>query len=336
MPSADPDAFLDEVVPEPLDGERVDRAVSLLAPCSRRDAAAAVAAGHVRVAGETVTKVSRRVVAGEHLRIDVDPVAVGDPVVADASVSFGVVHVDDDIIVVDKPAGLVVHPGPGHQGATLVHGLLSAFPDLDPASGGVVGEPDRPGLVHRLDRGTSGLLVVARTPAAYVSLVEQLQDHDVERVYTALVRGRPDHAHGVIDAPVGRSRRDPLRMTVAADGRPARTHFDVEHQFDVDDRDRRTDVALLTCRLETGRTHQIRVHLASIGHPVVGDPLYGGADRRPHAGRPFLHARRLSFVHPGTGKPVAFEVPLPADLGAVLRSLRPAFDRVLDRSGREP
>ena len=324
-------AFLDETVPELLDGERIDRTLSTLVPCSRSEAADALAAGLVHVGDRVVTKPSHRVAAGDRLVVTADPVRHEQPVVADETVELTVLHADDDIIVVDKPAGLVVHPGPGHKGATLVHGLLARFPDLDPANGATVGEPERPGLVHRLDRGTSGLLVVARTPDAYESLVGQLSTHAVVRTYTALVRGHPEHPHGVIDAPIGRSRRDPLRMTVAADGRPARTHYRSEHQFHSSDedggRDRPTEVALVTCDLETGRTHQIRVHLASIGHPVVGDPLYGGPERRPHVGRPFLHARRLSFVHPGTGDEVTFDSPLPADLAAVLDTLRPPLDQ---------
>lgn len=324
-------AHLDEIIPDLLDGERVDRVLSTLVPCSRSEAADAIAAGNVRVDGTVVGKASLRVVGGNRLEVQVDPVRHEEPVTADDAVEFGVLHVDDDIVVIDKPAGLVVHPGPGHKGSTLVHGLLARFPDLDPATGDLVGEPERPGLVHRLDRGTSGLLVVARTPDAYDSLVEQLSTHAVERTYTALVRGRPQHAHGVIDAPIGRSRRDPLRMTVAADGRPARTHYRLEHQFErsidpVDHREHPTEVALLTCNLETGRTHQIRVHLTSVGHPVVGDALYGGPDRRPHVGRPFLHARALTFLHPGTGDEVSFTSPIPDDLTAVLDTLRPPID----------
>ncbi len=328
---ADGPAFLDETVPDLLDGERVDRALSTLVPCSRSEAADAIAAGHVTIGDRVVTKASHRVAVGDHLVLSEDPVRHEQPVVADEAVELTVLHVDDDIIVVDKPAGLVVHPGPGHKGSTLVHGLLARFPDLDPSTGNVVGEPDRPGLVHRLDRGTSGLLVVARTPEAHESLVDQLSTHAVERTYTALVRGHPEHRHGVIDAPIGRSRRDPLRMTVAADGRPARTHYRLEHQFHTevgpkDGKERPAEVALVTCNLETGRTHQIRVHLASIGHPVVGDPLYGGPERRPHVGRPFMHARQLTFVHPGTGDEVTFSSPMPVDLVAVLDTLRPGLD----------
>jgi 23S rRNA pseudouridine1911/1915/1917 synthase len=300
-----------EEVPDALDGERLDRAVALMCGCSRREAADALAAGAVTVDGRVVTKGSHRLGTGDVVEVAADPHQPPAEVTADAGVEVPVVHADDDVIVVDKPAGLVVHPGPGHSGSTLVHGLLARFPEL--AS---VGEPERPGLVHRLDRGTSGLLVVARTPEAHESLVGQLSSHAVERVYTALVWRHPEHPAGVIDAPVGRSRRDPLRMTVAVEGRPSRTHYHVDRTFSEP-----VEVALLTCELETGRTHQIRVHLSSVGHPVVGDPLYGGNRASLRVSRPFLHARRLSFVHPGTGEQVAYDSPLPADLAAVLAHL---------------
>ena len=316
MTDATGDLFLSEELPDALDGERLDRVVAMLASCSRSEAADVLSGGSVQVDGRTITKASHRVVAGNRVTVAIDPARPPVSVHADTEVEFTVIHTDDDVIVIDKPAGLVVHPGPGHQGSTLVHGLLARFPDLDPAGGNVVGEPERPGLVHRLDRGTSGLLVVARTPDAYESLVSQLSTHTVERVYTALVWRHPDHAHGVIDAPVGRSRRDPLKMTVAVDGRPARTHYDVDATYTAP-----IEAALLTCRLETGRTHQIRVHLSSIGHPVVGDPLYGGARQSFPMPRPFLHARELAFVHPGTGDLVTFTSPLPDDLAEVLERL---------------
>ncbi len=307
--------FVEEVLPAALAGERVDRVVALLCDCSRSEASAAVSAGLVEVQGRVAVKASQRVEVGDRFVVTADPRVEPEPVTADDAVEFAVLHEDDDVIVVDKPAGLVVHPGPGHSGSTLVHGLLARYPELDPDGGPVVGETGRPGLVHRLDRGTSGLLVVARTPEAHARLVEQLADHSVERVYTALVWRHPEHPHGVIDAPIGRSRRDPLRMTVAVDGRPARTHYEVDRTI------AEPEVALLTCRLETGRTHQIRVHLSSIGHPVVGDPLYGGVRPALSVPRPFLHARELAFDHPGSGERVTFRSPLPEDLAAVLASL---------------
>lgn len=302
---------LREEVPAALDGERLDRFVSLLTGCSRSEATDLVRAGAVTVAGLAVHKGSHRVAEGDVVELASDPHHEPELPSADPSIALTVVHEDDDVIVIDKPAGLVVHPGPGHKGGTLVHALLARYPEVVG-----VGEPERPGLVHRLDRGTSGLLVVARTPDAHRDLVEQLSTHTVERVYTALVWRHPEHSHGVIDAPIGRSRRDPLRMTVAMDGRESRTHYSVDRTYTDP-----VEVTLLTCELETGRTHQIRVHLTSIGHPVVGDPLYGGKRQSLPVPRPFLHARRLRFVHPGTGLEMGFDSPLPADLSDVLERL---------------
>jgi 23S rRNA pseudouridine1911/1915/1917 synthase len=222
------------------------------------------------------------------------------------------VYADDDVIVVDKPQLLVVHPGAGNATGTMVAGLLARFPELHG-----VGEPERPGIVHRLDKGTSGLLVVARTAAAYESLVEQLSTRTVERRYLALVWGAPSPATGVVDAPIGRSRRDPTRMAVSATGREARTRYEVQRRF-VEP----IDASLLECRLETGRTHQIRVHLGAIGHPVVGDPRYRGARASFAVPRMFLHAHALAFDHPRTHERVSFESPLPADLQGVLDRLR--------------
>ena len=195
-----------------------------------------------------------------------------------------------------------------HADGTLVNGLLARYPEL-----AGVGDPGRPGIVHRLDKGTSGLLVVARTQAAYDGLVAQLAAHTAERRYLALVWGHPASAAGLVDAPIGRSPRDPLKMAVVADGREARTRYQVRETFD-----RPAPTALLDCRLETGRTHQIRVHLAAIGHPVVGDATYGGVRPALDVPRPFLHAYRLSFDHPATGERLTFESPLPADLATIL------------------
>lgn len=302
-------------VPSALDGERVDRAVAILTGLTRSEVAALVAGGGVKIGGRPVSSRSRRVVEGDELEItvpdDAGAVALGPE--ADSSVDVAVVHADDDLVVVDKPAGLVVHAGAGHRTGTLVHGLLALFPDL--ASIGV-GEPARPGIVHRLDKGTSGLLVVARNAGAYDNLVEQLRRRAVERVYLALVWGAVEAPAGLIDAPVGRGVRDPTRMAVAVGGKEARTRYRVESRFTEP-----VPVSLLECRLETGRTHQVRVHLAAIGHPVVGDTRYRGA--RPHLvlPRPFLHATRLSFDHPTTGERLSFDSPLPDDLRALLSEL---------------
>ena len=290
-------------MPVALDGERLDRVVSMLADVSRQHAAALLAAGRVRVGGETATTRSRRVSEGDLVEVDVEAGAATAPW-PEAGVQVHVVHCDEHVAVVDKPPGLVVHPGAGHPDGTLVNGLLARFPEM-----AAVGDADRPGIVHRLDAGTSGLLVVARTPEAYTSLVAQMAARTVERVYLALCWGRFEEAGGLVDAPVGRSATRRTSMGVVAGGRAARTAFTVVRQFS-----RPAEVALLECRLETGRTHQVRVHLAAIGHPVVGDARYGG--RRPllPCPRPFLHAHRLAFDHPASGQRLSFEVPLPADL----------------------
>jgi 23S rRNA pseudouridine1911/1915/1917 synthase len=238
--------------------------------------------------------------------------------VADPSVAFEVVFADDDVVVVDKPPGLVVHPGAGHPTSTLVHGLVARFPDLAAPVGRPWPDPARPGIVHRLDRGTSGLLVVARTPVAYDNLVAQLAGRGVTRVYRALVTGEVETARGVVDAPVGRSQRTPTRMAVSRRGRPARTHYEVARRFAGP-----PPATLLDLSLETGRTHQIRVHLAAIGHPVVGDDVYGRGrpGPLPTLGRPFLHAAALGFDHPTTGAHLTFTSALPPDLEGALAGL---------------
>jgi 23S rRNA pseudouridine1911/1915/1917 synthase len=299
-----------ETVPAALAGERLDRFVSLLTGCSRSEAAALVDAGAVAVGGVPVTSGKVKVVEGDEVSVE-RPVDAGPVVGPDPTVAVPVVFEDDDVVVVDKPAGLVVHPGAGHATGTLVHGLVARYPEI-----GGVGEVDRPGIVHRLDRDTSGLLVVARTEAARSALVAALGARRVERLYLALVHGTPEADVGMIDAPVGRSARHPTRMTVTERGREARTGYEVHRRWPD------PGCSLLRCRLETGRTHQIRVHLAAIGHPVVGDDTYDGGAKRPVAvPRLFLHATRLAFTHPVTGAELVFDSPLPADLAAVLDGL---------------
>ncbi len=301
----------EELVPAAVAGERLDRVVALIADCSRSEASRLVESGQVSVDGVVATAGARRVATGERVSVEVSE-AIDDRPQADASVAFEVVHVDDDVIVVDKPAGLVVHPGSGHPDRTLVNGLLARFPEI-----ATVGQPTRPGIVHRLDRGTSGLLVVARTPSAYETLVGDLAAHRVQRDYQAMVVGRPEPGRGVIDAPIGRSARQATRMAVSASGKPARTHYEVVEAF-VEP----MAASLVDCSLETGRTHQIRVHLAAIGHPVLGDGTYRGA--RPEVGleRPFLHARVLAFAHPTTGDRIELQAALPPDLAEVLVRFR--------------
>jgi 23S rRNA pseudouridine1911/1915/1917 synthase len=216
------------------------------------------------------------------------------------------VHVDEWLAVVDKPAGLVVHPAPSHTGSTLVDEL-----------GGILGggdDPQRPGIVHRLDKGTSGLLVVARTDEALTKLQAQVQRREVERIYLALAGGRLGSRTGTIDAPIGRATRQRHRMAVSgAAARQARTHFTVLELLSAE--------TYLEARLETGRTHQIRAHFAAIGHPLIGDVTYGGADKYGLT-RQFLHAHRLAFSHPMTEEALAFESELPADLAGALEAAR--------------
>ena len=300
-----------EVVPRALDGQRLDRVVALVAGCSRAEAAALVDGGAVALGGRAVTARSHRVHDGDVLDVDM-PEAVDDPVLApDPGVAVPVVYEDDDLVVVDKPAGLVVHTGAGRPTGTLVHGLLARYPDIRS-----VGQEDRPGIVHRLDKGTSGLMLVARSPAAYDALVAMLAAHEVDRRYRVLVWGAMASPTGMVDAPIARSGRDRTRMAVSLRGKEARTRYEVLHTF-ADP----VAVTELACRLETGRTHQIRVHLASIGHAVVGDGRYGGARQSLPVARPFLHAERLDLDHPVTGEPLSFTSPLPADLAGVLAGL---------------
>jgi len=298
------------VVPAALAGERVDRAVALLTGWSRSEVQGLIDDESVLVAGKPSVK-SRRLVEGELIELLEGPAPEVMP--GPEPVPVDVRYVDDHVIVVDKPAGLVVHPGPGHEHGTLVHGLLHRFPDVAD-----VGERSRPGIVHRLDRDTSGLMVVARSAVAYDALVDALRARTVERRYRALVWGAPESTRGVIDAPIGRSTRRRTRMAVRQSGRAARTGYEVLSTWD------EPGVSLLSCSLETGRTHQIRVHLAAIGHPVVGDGAYGGRRASLDPGRPFLHADRLAFVHPGSGEEHRFEAALPEALAAVLDALGPS------------
>ncbi len=303
-----------EEVPPALDGERLDRIVALIGDLSRAAAAATIRAGGVQVDGDPAPSGKVRLAVGQTVALDPDAVPRAELPGPDPAVVFTVVHEDADVIVVDKPAGLVVHPGSGNPTGTLVNGLLARHPEL-----AAVGDPTRPGIVHRLDAGSSGLLVVARTTTAAERLIAQFADHSATRRYEAVVWGVPAAPHGIIDAPIGRSRSDPLRMAVVADGRPARTDYRLLGSYRSP-----AELSHLECRLETGRTHQIRVHLSSINHPLVGDPVYG--QRRPTLGltRPFLHAAELAFDHPATGDRLTFRSPLAPDLQGWLHKAEPA------------
>jgi 23S rRNA pseudouridine1911/1915/1917 synthase len=295
-------------VPALLAGVRIDRGVAMVADVSRTVATELIAAGRVQVDGLAVAVGRSLLREGSRITV-ILPEPGGDRVEAEAGVEFGVVHADPEVVVIDKPAGLVVHPGAGHHGGTLVGGLLSRYPDVADLVDAGVCSPDRPGIVHRLDKGTSGLMVVARTEAAYSGLVAQLADRTMQRRYLALVEGSVIDDRGEVDAPIGRSTRTPTKMAVSSSGRPARTGYTV-----LERRLEPRELTLLELSLESGRTHQIRVHMAAIGHPVVGDARYGAPDRRLGAGRFFLHAFRLGFVHPASGERVEFSAPLPRDL----------------------
>jgi len=308
-------------VPAALVGERVDRIVALLTGCTRAEATALIAAGAVRLDGAVIAKGSVRVDDGSALEIDAAPEHSASPLVGDPGIAVDVVHEDDYLLVLNKPAGLVVHPGSGNRTGTLVQGLLARYPEL--AS---VGDPERPGIVHRIDKDTSGLLLVARSAAGFAGLSQQIGAHGVVRRYLALVWGHLDAPRGLIDAPIGRSTRAPTRMAVSARGRAARTNYEVVTRYDEP-----VPVTLLRCSLDTGRTHQIRVHLETIGHPVVGDRRYGG-HRAPfaHLDRFFLHAEHLELDHPVSGSPLRFDAPLPSELEEVVSQLRATA------SGRAP
>ncbi|MEZ5216754.1 MAG: RluA family pseudouridine synthase [Ilumatobacteraceae bacterium] len=297
------DQIIEVELPGPLGNERLDRVVALLGEISRSVAQTLIAGGFVAVDGATATSGKVKIAAGHTVRVDLSGVPREQPPLADASVEFRVVYDDEHVAVIDKPAGLVVHPAVGNDSGTLVNGLLARYPEI-----AGVGELQRPGIVHRLDGGTSGLLVVARTEVALATLQRRLAAHDVERIYLALVWGHPSASNGMIDAPIGRHPNEPLKMAVVVSGKPARTRFEVLATYD------EPPTALVRCELETGRTHQIRVHLAAVGHPVVADAPYGGARSGITLARPFLHATQLAFDHPVTGEPLSFVSPLPADL----------------------
>ena len=292
-------------VPERLEGDRIDKALADLLDLSRTQARSLLDVG-VLVDG-TPAKPSDRVRAGSEI---VSPVPVAVVRIQAEPVDFGVIHEDPDLIVVDKPPGLVVHPGAGRKDATLAAGLLHRYPELEG-----VGTPGRWGLVHRLDRDTSGVLLVARTGLAFDQLSSELRRRHIGRVYNTLVQGLFATPTGTIDAPIGRDQSRPTRRAVVAGGKPAVTHYEVVEAYP------EADVSLLVVKLETGRTHQIRVHMAAIDHPVIGDRTYSAINHPVSTPRIFLHARTVRLRHPTSGEEVAYTSPLPADLTRVLDAL---------------
>ena len=297
-----------EQIPAALDAERVDRVASLMTGLSRSTVTSLIVAGKLTRNDEVVVVGSQRVVEGDWIEVAVPAQEhVDKHLVPDPEVVFEVIYVDDSVAVIDKPIGLVVHPGAGTTSSTLAHGLLARFPEMAD-----VGPPERPGIVHRLDRDTSGLLVCARTNDALSYLSEELANRSMHRSYLTIVAGCPEATTGTVDAPIGRSRRSRTKMTVTQDGREARTHYEVLETWH-----QPIPASLLRCTLDTGRTHQIRVHLKAIDLPVLGDRTYGKPDPF-NIGRPLLHAAEVSFLHPATGELVKFSSEPPSDFtGAV-------------------
>jgi 23S rRNA pseudouridine1911/1915/1917 synthase len=296
-------------VPEGLDGERLDAALARMFGLSRTGAADLIAAGDVLVDGKQAAK-SDRVVTGAELSVTLPPPPGAAPAAlrAEPVPGMGIVYEDDDIVVVDKPRGVAAHPTPGWTGPTVIGGLLGSGHRVATS-----GAAERQGIVHRLDANTTGVMVVAKSEPAYSALKQAFRDRTVSKTYHALIQGHPDPLRGTVDAPVGRHPSGDGRFAVVADGRPAVTHYDTLEAFRA--------ASLVSVGLETGRTHQIRVHMAALRHPCCGDLLYG-ADPvlAAHLGltRQWLHAVRLSFAHPATGREAAFESRYPDDLARAL------------------
>lgn len=296
-------------VPADCGGQRLDQVLVRLWPQhSRSRLQNWIREGRVAVDGGVVSEPKQKLWGGERVALAEAP---DEQQLASApeDIALNIVHEDDTLIVLDKPAGLVVHPGSGNWSGTLLNALLYHAPGLD--------KVPRAGIVHRLDKDTSGLMVVAKTLEAQTDLVRQMQARTVKRYYQALVRGNVERG-GTVDAPIGRHPTQRTKMAVVKTGKPARTHYRIVERF--------VDCTLVECALETGRTHQIRVHMTSIGHPLVGDPVYGGGTSRipkgPEFHRQALHARRLGLVHPASGKPMLWKSAMPEDMADLIATAR--------------
>ena len=288
-------------------GVRLDAFLSADGALTRSQAARLIAEGRVRVNGKPAAK-SARLSGGETVTVDIPQLR--ETALPPQDIPLDVVYEDDDVIVVNKPTGLVVHPAPGHPDGTLVNALLHHCGD---SLSGIGGEK-RPGIVHRIDRDTSGLIIAAKNDAAHLALSAQLKDHSLSRTYECLVTGNMKQDSGTVDAPIGRSSADRKKMAVIPTGRRAVTHWEVVARY--------PGVTHLRCRLETGRTHQIRVHMAYIGHPILGDTVYGAKKPVPGLTGQCLHATGLRFIHPRTGEPVELHCPLPPEFTAMLQKLQ--------------
>lgn len=296
------------VVAEQYAGDRIDKFAAETAEdgVSRTQAQQWIRSGAVTVNG-AVVKPNYKLAAGDI--VVVNPPEPEETAIEPENIPLAIVYEDSDVIVVNKPRGMVVHPAHGHTRGTIVNALLYHCKDLSGINGSL-----RPGIVHRIDKDTSGLLMAAKNDIAHTSLSEQLKAHTVERRYIALVHGNLPHDQGTIDAPIGRDPHDRKMFAVTAGGKPSITHFTVLERIG-------GDYTLVQLRLETGRTHQIRVHMKYIGYPLAGDPVYGRAKTVALAGQA-LHAATLGFVHPRTGETLSFEAPIPEDMEHVLHMLR--------------
>lgn len=300
-------------VPDRLDGARADSAVAALTGMSRSAAARLCAQGNVTSGGKALSK-KDSVRANHSVTVILPPIASCEAEPED--IPLDVIYEDSDIIVINKPSGMVVHPAPGHYSGTLVSALLYRCGSELSGIGGVA----RPGIVHRIDRQTTGLIAAAKNDFAHERLSAQLADHSMSREYRALVVGHMKEMCGTVDAPIARSTCDRKKMAIASDGRSARTHYRVDEEF--------PQCSLLTLNLETGRTHQIRVHMAYLGHPVLGDPVYGGDGAAFVKKHPslfdgqMLHAQSLTLTHPRTGEKMTFHAPLPDNFERALSILR--------------
>jgi 23S rRNA pseudouridine1911/1915/1917 synthase len=298
-------------VPEGLDGERLDVALTRMIGLSRARAADLIAAGAVLVEGQPAMK-SDRVMAGSVIAIDLSDPPADVAVVAEPVPGMRVLFDDEDIVVVDKPVGVAAHPSPGWTGPTVVGGLAAAGYRISTS-----GAAERQGIVHRLDVGTSGVMAVAKSEAAYTSLKRQFKERTVDKLYQAVVQGHCDPLSGTVDAPIGRHPQHDYKWAVVSDGKPSVTHYDTIEAF--------PHASLLEVHLETGRTHQIRVHMAALRHPCAGDITYGADPdlaKRLGLSRQWLHAKSLSFDHPRTGERITVDSDIPEDLAVALDRLR--------------
>ena len=271
---------------------------------SRANIQRSIRAGLISIDGITTTRSSTKVISGQIIRVK-PPKDYLAPAITPSELSLNIVFEDDDIAIIDKPSGMVVHSRAAHLTDTMANAAVTRWPKISS-----VGDADRPGIVHRLDRDTSGLLIIALNPTAYNNLTLMIKKHEIERIYTALVHGHPKSSTGTIDAPIGRDPHHRTRQAVNAGGRPALTHYEVIREIG--------QFSFIKVRLETGRMHQIRVHMTAIGHPIVGDQTYGKRQSIANLSRQFLHASKLTFNHPISSKKISVTSKLPDDLQSAI------------------